>query len=66
MLCSAIEHDMTAFRIQTAQRNSASLGTSVWQFENSSDPITFSITEQRTPFCFNYLIKPFILVKGMK
>ena len=35
MLCSVIEYGMTPFRFQTAQKNSASLRSSVWQFENS-------------------------------
>ena len=35
MLCSVIEHDMTPFRFQTAQKNSALLRSSVKQFENS-------------------------------
>ena len=35
MLCSVIEHGMTVFRFQTAQKNSASLRSSVRQFENS-------------------------------
>ena len=35
VLCSVIEHGMTLFRFQTAQKNSASLRSSVLQFENS-------------------------------
>ena len=35
MLCSVIEHGMTPVRFQTAQKNSASLRSSLWQFENS-------------------------------
>ena len=37
VLCSVIEHDMTAFRFQTAQKNSASLCSSIQQFKNSND-----------------------------
>ena len=39
---------MTPFRFQTAQKNSASLRSSVRQFENSSDVIPCSVTEQCT------------------
>ena len=35
MHCSVIEHGVTPFRFQTAQKNSALLRFSVWQFENS-------------------------------
>ena len=35
MLCSVIEHGMTPFRFQTALKNSASLRSSVRQFEKS-------------------------------
>ena len=35
MLFSVIEHGMTPFHFQTAQNNSASLCSSVWQLENS-------------------------------
>ena len=35
MLCSVKEHDMTLFRFQTAQKNTASLRSSVRQFGNS-------------------------------
>ena len=35
MLCSVIEHGMTQFRFRTAQKNSASLRSSVRRFENS-------------------------------
>ena len=35
MLCSVIEYGMTPFHFQTAQKNSASLRSSVQQFENS-------------------------------
>ena len=35
MLCSVIEHGMTLFRFQTAQKNSASFRSPVRQFENS-------------------------------
>ena len=35
MLCSVIEHGVTPFVFQNAQKNSASLRSSVEQFENS-------------------------------
>ena len=35
MLCSVIEDGMTPFRCQTVQKNSASLCSSVRQFDNS-------------------------------
>ena len=37
MLCSVIEHGTIPFRFQTAQKNSASLRSSVQHFENSND-----------------------------
>ena len=35
MLCSVIEHGITPFHSQTAQKHSASLRSSLRQFENS-------------------------------
>ena len=35
MLCSVIDHGMTSFRFQTAQKDSASFRSSARQFENS-------------------------------
>ena len=49
VVSSVIEHGMTQFRFQTAQKNSASLRYSIWQFENSNDVILCSITEQNKP-----------------
>ena len=49
MLGSVIEHGMTPFRFQTAQKNSASLRSSIRQFEKINDVIPCSITEQCTP-----------------
>ena len=42
VLCSVVEHVMTPFRFQTAQKNSTSLGSSTWQFENSDLVYTIS------------------------
>ena len=51
VLCSVIEHGMAMapFRFQAAQKNSASLRSSLWQFENINEIIPCSITEQCTP-----------------
>ena len=50
MLCSVIEHGrVTLFCFQTAQKNSASLRSSVRQFEKLNDVTPCSITEQCTP-----------------
>ena len=49
MLFSIIEHGMTPFRFQTAQKNWGLCRASALQFEYSNEVIPYSITEQNTP-----------------
>ena len=57
MLCSVIEHGMKLFRFQTVQKNSASLRSSVLQFENSVTSYRALLLNNAHAFlCFNYLL----------
>ena len=48
-LCFVIEHDMMSFRFQTTQKNSASLCSSVQQFENSMTSYRLQLNNARLP-----------------
>ena len=60
MYYSVFEDVMTPFGFQAAQKTSASLRSSVWQFENVNNIIPCSITEQCTPSHFYNFIKELV------
>ena len=62
MLCSVTEHSSTKpFHSQTAQKNSASLCSSVWPFENS---VMSYCSLQHAFLCFNCLLGWFLEVRN--